>query len=356
MTTESSVATQRRHSHTDPSAITDMDHSSTGSSTWPLKSFLELTVWYRKQMSLRTQTQIIWILGPDHSAERETRSPSLLLHLHVHCAQEGLGEEVEESVRLLNHQPGDILRSRLTPWQCAWERCWGAGEPSKGAAALAMESPGNITFMILTLQHRETVVQYDEYSGRGGVLQGAKYVGNALLLPEENAATLRALLLLSLGLVTKAVRAQLSLFPGGHGQSKRRTDQLLKRKAGQLIMSTISVCHFLKMTGWQHLKSDMKTKLKTHKDNFPEVSIPSIVACLLLDINTFIVEELEENAQMFESTLVIAMLNITSRFYVYPLKKEGSGVTALMFLVRQLAFAHRTYAAAKQFLLSLPTE
>lgn len=39
----------------------------------------------------------------------------------------------------------------------------------------------NITFMILALQHRETVVQYDEYSGRGGVLQGAKYVGNTLL-------------------------------------------------------------------------------------------------------------------------------------------------------------------------------
>lgn len=52
------------------------------------------------QMSLRTQTQVIRILGPDNSAEREIGSPSLLLpHLHVHCAQEGLGEEVEESVK-----------------------------------------------------------------------------------------------------------------------------------------------------------------------------------------------------------------------------------------------------------------
>lgn len=51
------------------------------------------------------------------------------------------------------------------------------------------------------------------------------------------------------------------------------------------------------------------------------------------DINTFIVEELEGNAQMFESSLAIAMLNITSRFYVYPLKKEGKYVLEFHILL-----------------------
>lgn len=59
MTAESAVAAQCRHSHTDPSAITDMDHLSIGSSTWPLKSFLEPTVWHRKQVSSVSSWQFL---------------------------------------------------------------------------------------------------------------------------------------------------------------------------------------------------------------------------------------------------------------------------------------------------------
>jgi len=81
------------------------------------------------------------ILRTNHSVERRIGSPSaLLLHAHVHCTQERLGEGLEGVASLLNHQTRDILTSSLAPWQWAWERRQGAGESSKGAAALAVES------------------------------------------------------------------------------------------------------------------------------------------------------------------------------------------------------------------------
>lgn len=118
------------------------------------------------QTSLRTQTQVMQILGTNYSVEREMGSPSALLpHPHIHCAQEGLRRGSGRGCMAFEPSDRYILRSSLaTVSVCVWETVGSRGPLQRHCCSCCGEPwvthKENITYLVVSWKATLPVWQF----------------------------------------------------------------------------------------------------------------------------------------------------------------------------------------------------